>query len=122
MLKALANSPGRLQGFSKRRDRRAAFRCSPFRMTACYLTSPTDGIATSATVYDISASGAGIVGSPLIAPGTVVHLELFNAGYTFVLVLDLRVTRAEAASKGGHYLGGEFTRKLTYDELLPFLI
>jgi hypothetical protein len=122
MLKPVPDSTSRPHRFTPRLDRRSATRFSPFRMTPCYLTAPAEGIGASALVYNMSAQGVGIVGSPWISPGTVVQVELINAGCTFVLTLDMRVTRVEAASSGGHYLGGQFTRKLTYDELLPFLI
>jgi hypothetical protein len=108
-------------GFSRRTDRRAAIRCSPFRITPCYITT-TPELVASAWVYNLSSQGVGIVGAPSIPVGSVVELELINAGHTYVLALSMQVTRVEKASSGGHYLGGQFTRKLTYKEMLPFLI
>jgi hypothetical protein len=107
---------------SRRRVRRAAVRCAPFRLTPCYLSSPSQGIDTSAWAVNISAVGAGILGSPWIAPDTVLTVELINAGHTFALSVEMQVTRVEAVKTGNHYLGGQFTRRLSYEELLPFLI
>src|SRR5216683_1195272 len=122
MLKPLPRPPTQIMGFARPKDRRAAIRCSPFRMTPCYITSVAEGLEAAAWVYNLSSNGVGIVGGPWIAPGTVVQVELINAGHTYVLALEMEVTRAEAASTGGHYLGGQFKRKLIYSELLPFLI
>ncbi len=109
-------------GSSRRRVRRAAIRCAPFRLTPCYLSAPAQGISASAWVYNISAVGAGILGSPWIAPDTILTVELINAGHTYALSVEMQVTRIEAVKTGNHYLGGQFTRKLTYEELLPFLV
>jgi hypothetical protein len=38
------------------------------------------------------------------------------------LALDMFVIRVEAVKTGDHYIGGQFTRKLTYDELLAFFV
>jgi hypothetical protein len=122
MLKPLPRPPTQRAGYSRRMDRRAAIRCSPFRMTPCYITSAVDDLTAGAWVYNLSSLGVGIVGAPWIAPGTLVQVELINAGYTYVVALEMRVTRAEEATTGGHYLGGEFERRLTYKEMLPFLI
>jgi hypothetical protein len=122
MLKPLRGSAVTKDGSSRRKVRRASVRCAPFRLTPCYLSSPAQGIATSAWVYNISAVGAGILGSPWIAPDTIVTVELINAGHTYALSVEMQVTRIEAAKTGNHYLGGQFTRKLGYEELLPFLI
>ena len=107
---------------SRRRECRASVRCSPFRLTPCYLSSPAQGIGTSAWVYNLSALGVGIIGSPWIAPDTVLTVDLINAGHTYVVSVEMQVTRIEKVKSGGHYLGGQFTRKLTCEELLPFLI
>jgi hypothetical protein len=122
MLKPLPRPPTQVMGFARPKDRRAAIRCSPFRMTPCYITSASEGLEAAAWVYNLSSNGVGIVGGPWIAPGTVVQVELINAGHTYVLTLEMEVMRVEAASSGGHYLGGQFKRKLIYSELLPFLI
>jgi hypothetical protein len=122
MLKPLPRPPTQPMGYSRRMNRRSAIRCSPFRMTPCYITSPADDIEAGAWVYNLSSQGVGIVGSPWIAPDTLVQVELINTGYTYVLALEMRVMRVEEATTGGHYLGGQFERRLTYNELLPFLI
>ena len=122
MLKPHSGLAAMKSGSSRRGERRAAVRCAPFRLTPCYLFSPAQGIGTSAWVYNISANGAGILGSPWIAPDTILTVELINAGHTFVLSVEMQVTRIEAVKTGNHYLGGQFMRKLGYDELLPFLI
>ncbi|HEY1860115.1 MAG TPA: PilZ domain-containing protein [Gemmataceae bacterium] len=122
MLKPLPRPPTQTNGFARPKDRRAAIRCSPFRMTPCYITSAAEGVAAAAWVHNLSSQGVGIVGGPWIAPGAVVQVEMINAGHTYVLALEMQVTRAEQASTGGHFLGGQFTRKLIYTELLPFLI
>jgi hypothetical protein len=91
-------------------------------MTPCYLSSPAQGIGASAWVYNLSAVGAAIIGCPWIAPDTILTIELTNAGHTYVVSVEMQVMRIEAVKSGDHYIGGQFTRKLTYNELLPFLI
>jgi hypothetical protein len=91
-------------------------------MTPCYITCPDQDFTAGAWVYNLSSHGVGIVGGPWIAPGTLVNVELINAGYTYVLALEMRIMRVEEATTGGHYLGGQFERRLMYNELLPFLI
>src|SRR6266567_4662781 len=91
-------------GSSRRKVRRAAVRCAPFRLTPCYLSAPAQGIGTWAWVYNISAVGAGIIGSPWIAADTIVTVELINAGHTYVLSVEMQVTRIEAVKTGSHYL------------------
>src|SRR5260370_24714322 len=99
---------------SRPKVRRGAVRGAPSRLTPCYLSAPAQGIGTSAWVYNISAVGAGILGSPWIAPDTILTVELINAGKTYALAVGMQVTRFEAAKTGNHYLGGQFMRKLGY--------
>src|SRR6266852_4703895 len=112
MLKPHPGSAVTRNGSSRRKVRRASVRCAPFRLTPCYLSAPAQGIGASAWVYNISAVGAGILGSPWIAPDTILTVELINAGHTYALAVEMQVTRIEAVKTGNHYLGGQFVRKL----------
>jgi hypothetical protein len=123
MLKPQLRPSATTNGSTRRRtERRATARCGPFRMTPCYLSAPAKGIGMSAWVYNLSARGVGIIGCQWIEPGTILNVELINAAHTCRLLMQMEVTRIDAVRTGDHYLGGQFTRKLTYDELLPFLI
>jgi hypothetical protein len=110
------------RGSARRSERRSAVRAAPFRVTPCYLSAPEEGIGVSAWVYNLSAKGVGIVSPKRIAPGTSLTVELINAGHTYALALEMLVTRADAVRTGDHYLGGQFSRSLVYNELLPFLV
>jgi hypothetical protein len=112
----------RLVGNRKKQERRTAIRCAPFRLAPCYLYSPTEGIGASVWIYNLSAIGVGLVGCPRLSPGTMVNVELTNASYMRTLAVDMFIIRVEAVKAGDHYIGGQFTRKLTYNELLAFLV
>src|ERR1700682_2143932 len=107
---------------SKGRERRNARRCAPSRVTTCSLSTLDGQDLGTAQVYNLSAGGMGLLVPESIKPGTTVRVTVTNAMCTFFLSLDLFVVRCMRVPAGkDHFLGGQFERRLTCEELQPFI-
>jgi c-di-GMP-binding flagellar brake protein YcgR len=104
----------------KRGERRAAIRLVPPQEIVCYWSS--DGKYARARVYDISAGGVCMLVNRRLEPGAVLAVELINGPHTFLCARTLRVVRVFKGAGKDSVIGGQFDRRLTYDELLPFLL
>jgi hypothetical protein len=78
---------------------------------------------TNAQVYNLSSVGMGLLVAEPIKPGTTVRVSVTNAMCTFYLSLELFVVRCMRVPAGkDHFLGGQFERRLTCEELQPFIV
>ena len=112
---ALAARPQRKPG-----ERRASIRLVPPQEIVCYW-SCGDRYA-KARVYDISAGGLCLLVNQRLDLGTVLTVELINGPHTFLCARTVRVVRVFPGVGKDAVIGGQFERKLNYDELLPFLV
>jgi hypothetical protein len=108
---------------SKGRERRNARRCAPSRVTTCSISTMEGQHLTNAQVYNLSSVGMGLLVAEPIKPGTTVRVSVTNAMCTFYLSLELFVVRCMRVPAGkDHFLGGQFERRLTCEELQPFIV
>lgn len=105
-----------------RSERRGARRQIPMQMTPCRLTLADKGDAIPGWVHNLSVKGAGLLLGQACDLGTVVRLLLVNAAHTCDLNLEMRVVRCQRVVNGDHLIGGQFLRRLDFDELVPFLM
>jgi hypothetical protein len=98
-------------------------RFTPAQEIVCYcnFVGP-GGEYVPGRVCDISASGACLFVRRRVEPGALVAVELINGAHTFLCRRTFRVRRVFPGSGNGSVLGGDFDRKLDYDELLPFIL
>jgi hypothetical protein len=101
-------------------ERRGATRLVPPQEIVCYWSA--DGHYARARVYDISAGGVCLLVNERLEPGAVLAVELINGAHTFLCARALRVVRVFKGSGKDSVIGGQFDRRLSYDELLPFLL
>ncbi len=55
-------------------------------------------------------------------PGTLIRLLMVNAAHTFALNVELRVVRCQRIINGEFFIGGQFTRDVCHQELVPFIL
>lgn len=101
-------------------ERRRTARLVPPQEIICYWGR--DGKYARARVYDISAGGLCMLVGQRLEPGAVLSVELINGPHTFICTRTARVVRAFPSAGKDAVVGAQFDRRLSYDELLPFLL
>jgi hypothetical protein len=102
-------------------DRRAALRFAIGEQTSDHLIAAVGESFWPARVRDLSTRGVNLHLRRRFEPGSSVLLELANGVRVFSLAMMVRVVRLEEQPDGSFLLGGEFSRKLTYNELMALL-
>jgi hypothetical protein len=103
-------------------ERRRARRVSPGSLTPCLLRATAEARPHEGWLHNLSVRGAGMLIDRAYPTGTTVQVLLVNGGHTFSLSLELEIVRCFKVVNGDFFLGGKFTRDLTYEELAPFLL
>lgn len=111
-----AKSPRR-----KRADHRASVRFAPSQEIICYWSCNGSEYAVG-RVSDISAGGACLLIRGRLEADAKLTVELINGPHTFLCARKMRVVRVYRGSGKDSVVGGAFDRKLSYDELLPFIL
>ena len=115
----------RVTAFVQRRarpvERRKAKRLAPSQVTPCTLTPP-DGPRSGGWVHNLSVKGVGILAEQEHRPGAVLQVLLVNAAHVFALSVEVDVVRCFRLMTGEYFVGGQFRRALSPDELRPFML
>jgi hypothetical protein len=111
-----------LVGKRERVERRAFRRLTPGHLTPCQVRLPGEDQARSAWVHNLSLRGAGLLTDRECPLGTRMGILLINAAHTFALSVEMDVVRCFRVVNGDHFVGGQFTRQLRHDELMPFMM
>jgi hypothetical protein len=111
-----------LVGKRGRSERRAYRRLTPGHLTPCHVRLSGTETTRSAWVHNLSLRGAGILTDEEYPPGTRVTMLLVNAAHTFALTVDMEIVRSFRVVNGDYFCGGQFTRQLGHDELMPFMM
>ncbi|MDY3555601.1 PilZ domain-containing protein [Gemmata sp. JC717] len=95
-------------------DRRAAVRFVPNSTTSCYTESGGEGV-----LWDISATGLSMLveTSPLL--GVTLTVEVTSSWR--VLTVRAQVAHVNQLAAGDYFVGMEFARPLTLEEIEPFV-
>jgi hypothetical protein len=104
-----------------RQQRREARRWSPSQWTPCALHALSGESLCSGWVCNMSLLGVGVVVDRPLDPGASVFINLVNAPHTYSLGMVLNVARCVRTYSGDYLIGGKFLRRLTPDELSPFV-
>jgi hypothetical protein len=110
-----------LVGKRERAERRAFRRLTPGHLTPCQLRL-SDEETRPAWVHNLSPRGAGLLADRECPPGARVRILLVNAAHTFALSIEMDVVRCFRVVNGDYFVGGQFTRQLGHDELMPFMM
>src|SRR5690349_21105993 len=105
-----------------RRERREVTRRPPRHRVFCQVREPDQEEVAAGRVYDLSAKGVGMLLPCGYAPGTVLRGLLVNSAHTFALSIDMTVVCSLRLLDGEYSLGLQFPRRLTYEELTPFML
>ncbi len=105
-----------------RPERRQVKRLYTTHKTPCLFETPDGADRISAWVYDVSTMGIGILAQRAIPPGTTLRTLLVNASHTCALPVEVKVVRCLRAARGNFLLGGTFTRSVSHEELVPFIV
>ncbi len=111
-----------LVGRRNRAERRIAKRLFPGAMTPCEVQRVGEEKRQSAWLHNLSCKGAGLLVADEYLPGTLVRLLVVNAAHTFALAVELRVVRCQRIINGEYFIGGEFSREVAHEELVPFIL
>ena len=101
-------------------DRRRAPRRQPALGTVLNLDGP-DGPPRQGLVWNISLSGVSMLLPERIEPGTALSGALVTTDDAGRLPVRMRVAHVCLLQTGDYFLGAQFDRPLTPDEMRPFL-
>jgi hypothetical protein len=111
-----------LVGRRPRPERREHRRLTPGRLTPCHLSVLGEEGQRPAWVHNLSMRGAGVLTDVEYPIGAKVLILLVNAAHTYSLTIEMKTARCFRVVNGDYFVGGRFTRELTHDELLPFML
>jgi hypothetical protein len=77
---------------------------------------------TTALVQNLSLKGVGVLVERDYEPEITLQVLLVNAWHTAALKAEMKVVRCFRVADHQYFLAGPFTRLLTHDELVPFII
>jgi hypothetical protein len=103
-------------------ERRRAKRLAPGQATPCVVKVPDEDRELPARVQNLSVGGLGVLTTDSLPVNASLQIVLINGPHTYALTVGARVARCFRAVKGDYYLGCQFSKPLTYDELAPFLL
>ena len=96
-------------------ERRRATRFQPAFGTVCrFRESKGEGL-----VWDVSSTGIGMLLADPPSAGTILAVELVTS--QTVLPISVRVVHVRLVSTGDYFLGAQFVRPLTPQEVHPFV-
>lgn len=102
-------------------ERRGAPRRQPTQGTTCNLLTTNGETIAVALVWNISTSGVSMLLAVKLEPGKEIRGELCPAHSESSLQVDLRVTHVSQIRTGDFFLGAQFQKPLTQEQLKPFL-
>ena len=102
-------------------DRRRATRRQPTQGTTCRLATAAGEKIGLGLVWNISTSGVSMLIAAPLQPGILVQGELTAGDGRTMLGLSLKVAHLYALRTGDYFVGGQFERPLTPQDLRPFL-
>ena len=121
MLSPILEKLTALVGRRSRSERRINKRLFPGAMTPCEVQRVGDEAREAAWLHNLSVQGAGLLVDHEYAPGTMVRLLVINAAHTFALAVEMRIAWCHRIINGDYFIGGQFTREVTHQELVPFM-
>ena len=102
-------------------ERRRAPRRQPTQGTTCNLLGSDGNSLGTALVWNMSTSGVSMLVAAQMEAGKEVRGELCPARGDGKVAINLRVTHVSKIRTGDFFLGAQFNRPLSNEELTPFL-
>ena len=102
-------------------DRRIALRRQPAMGTICRLDSADSGPSQLALVWNISMTGISLLLSEPRERGVTLAGLLETTDDEHMLPVAMRVVHTKKLETGDFYIGAQFARPLTAEELKPFV-
>jgi PilZ domain-containing protein len=121
LLSFLARMTALVQRRARPAERRKAKRLAPGQATPCTLAVP-GGQPSGGWVHNISVKGVGLLADQEHRPGTLLRVLIVNAAHVYALSVEVEVVRCFRLVTGEHFIGGQFRRALSPDELGPFML
>lgn len=103
-------------------ERRGGKRVAPAQRTLCLLSKPGESEQSGSVVQNLSIKGAGLQTERRYEPGEVLHALLVNSAHTFSVSVELRIARCFHVTDKRYFVAGPFTRPLSHDEIVPFML
>jgi hypothetical protein len=105
-----------------RENRREVKRHFPGRLSPCLVQKPGEDGKVDASLFDISPKGIALITSKEYLIGALLKVLIVNGSHTFALSVEMTVVRCAHLLNGQYLIGGPFTRYLTHDEMMPFMV
>jgi len=102
-------------------DRRVVPRRQPTLGTVCRLSSDSGEWLGTGLVWNLSSSGLSLFVPHRLEPGRQIEGELSTTDGRTRLPLNLRVAHTSSVLTGDYFIGAQFHRALTAEEMRPFL-
>jgi PilZ domain-containing protein len=102
-------------------ERRRSHRRQPAQGTVCKLNSAAGEALGLGLVWNISQSGVSMLLGKAIDPGTELKGELVAADGHTSLGLGLKVAHLSKLETGDYFMGCQFDRQLSEQEIRPFV-
>jgi hypothetical protein len=102
-------------------ERRRSPRRQPAQGTVCKLTSSAGDAIGLGLVWNISQTGVSMLIGAVLQPGAQLKGELIAADGHTTLGLGLKVAHLSRLATGDYFLGTQFERSLSTEELQPFV-
>lgn len=103
-------------------ERRGGKRVAPAQRTLCLLSKPGESEQIGSVVQNLSIKGAGLQTERSYELGDVLDALLVNSAHTFSVAVELRVARCFHVTDTRYFVAGPFTRPLSHDEIVPFML
>jgi hypothetical protein len=102
-------------------DRRRTFRLELDQGVTCHLIASVGDTSWPARVLDLSTRGVRLMLRRRFEEGAHVVVELANGLKMYSHAVSMRVTHVARDADGAYFIGGEFERRLTHDELMALV-
>jgi PilZ domain len=102
-------------------ERRRCPRRQPAHGTVCKLTAGSGDSLGMGLVWNISQSGVSMLLGKPVQPGTELKGELVAGDGRISLGMSLKVAHLSKLATGDYFIGSQFERHLTLQEMQPFV-
>jgi hypothetical protein len=103
-------------------ERRNGKRIAPNHQTLALLRTGEERDAATSLVHNLSVNGVAVHAERPYPIGTILHVLFVNASHTFSVAVDVKVVRCVREIGNGYLIAGPFSRSLSHEEIVPFIL
>lgn len=122
MMPSLRNKLSVLVQRRRQIERRGSKRLVPIHRALCTILPCDESEGTTAVVDNLSHKGIAVLAERDYDVGTLLPVLLANASHTFSLAVEIKVARVLRMGYNQYLVAGPFSRPLSHEEVVPFLL